>query len=1187
MNKTTQVSREEMTIYKPVKLTNTPDGGGLMTGEPFTGAKNEAFAPVSNMQRLNGGLDMVKMFPAVLRGDDAPVYGANFIIAMPPQTPNWSFVAFKAANEAEKRASAAERLATYIIKTVRSRMTLYATQTAGSRVVQAYQNVDAPLPSIGQVYCLNDGNNEQYIRIESMSDRVETFTDKQNNDFKKRVLTIVTRNRLDYSFVGMSYPERGFASPDCIIYDTHVADGAQFYGVQRAAENALKDQRSVVVESLTEKIIPTSVIETPLPNLTVSGATTGFLDAAKAGNDGVVEYATNQVFGNGTALYTGSPIVPNSLTIESGNVTFTDNAGQLLANGQPVGTVSYGEGKIVAGEDLPNYYSRKKLRFRPAGVTTAASDTDMIVVTTANRRKNYVRTIKPSPTRGSLSASYCAQGKWYTLTDNGTGALLGASVEYGTGAFNFDTDTLTLTLETPPDAGTAILLSWATSGNQFNRASDVILTPQVTLDLPKIPVSGTLTVTHASGTCSDAGDGSLSGGDLTGRIVQSHLDFNLAALPDHGSEYVMAFSANTLKYGENITPSGSSGGVFNLQLAHGNIARRSLRIATQVVATLVDGGVGDAVYVYSGGSGGSKPTLKAYARNVGFSDDGNGNIVNTAGDTVGTVNYTTGEVAVNPGTSFDIFVRKLFGGYKAKSTYFQNQGANFAVSYAAGSAESDTYTHAISTITIDLTPRYGEHLVAGSVAFKLGDWQYYDKAGKLYCNLDPATGKGKLAGTINYQTGIATLTHWPAGASVFTLISLLTTTNAKAVPSVAWRVPMTPIAVADFQVLGATTTGDDFNVTANPDGSIVADGLRGSVDSKTGIAQLEFGKLVPAAGNESADWYDVSKVDSDGNIWQPNYVYPETLTCNATAESSVPMDDTSLGVDTARLPSDGKVPIYRKGDTVVIASRWQQTLPEALTAGQTIQLNQTDLTVMCLQDSDNKHVEASWYDYDLQAGTVTFATPLDLSGYTLPLIATYAYEEENVITDTDINGTLTLRFPLKRSFDKLNCFVSTVLRAGGTGNLRVRATEPFSQLTWSGRWSDERDESPILAKLNVRDHPIQLTDDGAMTERWLIKFTNTEQFELYGETLGLVAKGDIWQDLAPINPATGRPLLVIKAAAFSSGGVSAWNNGNCIRFNTYGTAMPVWLIRAVQPSADPQIDDDGYAVAFRADTIAA
>lgn len=379
MSRTTKITASELKIYPGERLTDTPDGGGLMVGTALTGAKNELFSPVSTIDRINGAFNLRKIFPAVLRADDEPVYGANLIVAMPPKTPNWSFLLFKATNEAEERASAALRVASYNIKTIESRLTLMSTQTPNSRVIQCYQRVEQPLPKVGEVYCLDQNTTghpkaEQYLRIRSIRDEVRTFADGENREFKRRVITIETDAKLKIGFVGADYPKQGKASPPCLIRETHVADSSSYYGVKRAIANAAKADVKIQVESLFEKIIPTNTIEAPLVNQRVGGETTGYIDAAKAGNDGVVTYTTNASFSGGTTLYTGNPITPGSLQVTVGSTTFTDAAGKLLVAGEAVGTVDY-SGSFKLNDNESNYGGTKTIRFRPAGAPNTLAET--------------------------------------------------------------------------------------------------------------------------------------------------------------------------------------------------------------------------------------------------------------------------------------------------------------------------------------------------------------------------------------------------------------------------------------------------------------------------------------------------------------------------------------------------------------------------------------------------------------------------------------------------------------------------------------------------------------------------------------------------------------------------------------------------------------------------------------------
>ena len=252
---------------------------------------------------------------------------------------------------------------------------------------------------------------------------------------------------------------------------------------------------------------------------------------------------------------------------------------------------------------------------------------------------------------------------------------------------------------------------------------------------------------------------------------------------------------------------------------------------------------------------------------------------------------------------------------------------------------------------------------------------------------------------------------------------------------------------------------------------------------------------------------------------------------------------------------------------------------QTFTGGQTVALAWQNLDRACLLDAQGKHVSAEKYSIDLAAGKLTFAEPLSLAGYTLPLTAVLAWEEENRITAADVSGRLKLQTPLTRDYPQEGTYVSSALVGG---DLLVRATEPFAQKTWDGVWTEAVRGDPVLARLNTANYPMALKSNGAVTERWLIRFTGESTYQLYGETLGLVVQGDTVTDLAPPNPATGKPYFTLPAAAFGGG----WSAGNCIRFNTYGTPMPVWILRSVQPSAARQTEKDGFTACLRGNTVA-
>ncbi|PIE82669.1 MAG: hypothetical protein CSA10_00005, partial [Cardiobacteriales bacterium] len=363
---------------------------------------------------------------------------------------------------------------------------------------------------------------------------------------------------------------------------------------------------------------------------------------------------------------------------------------------------------------------------------------------------------------------------------------------------------------------------------------------------------------------------------------------------------------------------------------------------------------------------------------------------------------------------------------------------------------------------------------------------------------------------------------------------------------------------------------------------INGDFAKGTVDVEFGVVDVKFGELVDAIGKESEEWFDSNAV-VDGKIWQPRHVFADSVMYNAFAYSSLPINSQIIKIDTVRLPQNGKVPIFRRGDSILISNSKTQDLGSAFQGGQTVNLSRNDVDRICLKDSNDKPINAQLWDYDLEAGTITWATPLDLSSYQMPIIATHSQEERNRVLEVDISGQLKLLEPVMRDYPLEDTYVSSLLIGD---NLQVRHSIPFTQRNWDGVWRDEPQGEQLLNRLNLTDYPMTLTDDGAITQDWLIKFTSASQFEVYGDTLGYVGQFDILTDLAPINPATSKPYFTINKSAFggSAGQSASWASHDVIRFKTWGTLMPVWILCSAQPTNKVQKGTDGFKYCFYGDT---
>lgn len=146
------------------------------------------------------------------------------------------------------------------------------------------------------------------------------------------------------------------------------------------------------------------------------------------------------------------------------------------------------------------------------------------------------------------------------------------------------------------------------------------------------------------------------------------------------------------------------------------------------------------------------------------------------------------------------------------------------------------------------------------------------------------------------------------------------------------------------------------------------------------------------------------------------------------------------------------------------------------------------------------------------------------------------------------------------------------------GDLAAAVTDSYSQATWTDVWSDALIGTSPVAQYQQNTHPIVVANNGAITERWALIFTNSTAFRIVGQESGQVGVGTINEVCAPDNDATGYPYFTIAKEGWGGG----WAAGNVLRFNTVGANAPIWVARCVLPSA-PNATSDSLMLSVRGD----
>lgn len=177
-----------------------------------------------------------------------------------------------------------------------------------------------------------------------------------------------------------------------------------------------------------------------------------------------------------------------------------------------------------------------------------------------------------------------------------------------------------------------------------------------------------------------------------------------------------------------------------------------------------------------------------------------------------------------------------------------------------------------------------------------------------------------------------------------------------------------------------------------------------------------------------------------------------------------------------------------------------------------------------------------------------------------------------MVVQPQITGEIEINTGLTHDYPPGEALISTALRLGeanGSLDLQARVVNLFDQSTWTNSWTDQLVGSAAPGTYNDTDFPLLVTNSDTITERWAIRFTNATQFEVMGETVGVITTGSISADCAPLNPRTNRPYFTIRRQGWGTG----WATNNVVRFNTVGGLAPVWMVRTTLPGAPEGIVD--------------
>lgn len=1167
------IQAADIKLLQSERMTDAADGGGRMTSTELPdGVAGALFPKVSRLDAVYGRVNIRKIYAAVMSALADTYGGAHAIITDPPDNPRISCVLFSTGSHFDTRADARNRIESYVVAGALSRMRLYGTQIIGQRSLLVYQRTEETLPDVGDTVCLSVeaagyAAAQQYVRIEDVEHEVRTFTDAAG-DFDRRVIRLALTSPLAQTFVGAE-PVRVSGDPSPTkVRDTQVADTARYYGIRALAVAAQAGDVDLQLDSIYTPIVPGTQRETAISMVQMAGA----IQYVQTGPETTVGNMYVVLGGSSPRSFLPMSAMPGSIKIPS-IAGWKDNGDGTFSATSFAGTIDYNTGEMKQTSGAGYYEAYTSVTFTPGREVATQSHTHSTPITLGTRGLVYTMQLDPMPGAGSLTVDYRVLGRWYRLRDDGTGRLVGASAAEGTGQVSFTSGAAVATLGALPDVDSAVIWTWASPLHWTLRAGATADNPDWGLELPiQLPdfparpdsVSIVYTAAGTTYTMQDNASGvfSYSGSNNPGVTASINYATGLILLkasstrPATSSIITVSYEQELAAPAEQLLTTTSvavtSPAAWNC--GRTNFAPRSVRINRPMYSW------GGFVPLVDDGSGGLVTLFAKF-----------GDIVVSAGQSAGTVNYTTGDITLTnisaSGRVYQPSIPEILGvpqpgRWESTADVLPPLVASYDVTAksSAVSYSSKTYSETIGDIgyRYDVTRTVGESVVPGSLwmffSGSTNDWagvtaqSFVDRGnGLLYTSMLTTSGEATVAGELDYETGIATLRDLPYGGSaqaISPVRSCLTARGAFSVVVADFRTPGSPLRPASFYVQATAVDGTQCVGTADQNGVITGTHLRGYVKSLTGVAHVEFGDLVTGS-------------------WVPRAVLPGTIRFSAVVLSNLSLDPSILGLDPVRLPSDGRAPVVRAGDVAVV-HHTGSVVYASPAAGGAISAGRANLAAVEVRDAEGKRVPADRYSIDMATGNGTWATPLVLTGYALPLTLRHRIEDMGMVADAQISGSVSLAAPLLRDYP-LGSWLSTALLAG---DMVARAENVFDQASWTNAWSDTLIGSSAVAELNTLQYPIEVSNEGAIKERWRaqIKSLSPLTIDVYGEALGLVGTYPASGTIAPVNPLTGKVYFAIQPGAWGAGN-GAWAVGNQVRFNTVSAAYPITVLRTILSGA--------------------
>ena len=261
----------DIRFARSANMADVPEGGGPPSAQLLTsGRSNEIFPDISEETRTVGRVEIYSIFGVLRNADQAPLYGANVIIAQPPADPRVSVTMLTLKDPFATRKQIAQRIESGMTAGSEWNGYLLENHYETMKACQLLQRPGMPPPAVGKTYVLvymegQAGERYQRVRIKSVDTQTRTFTEVINGtlvDFQAQVSTCELFDALLYDFPG-SPPTRFFArnAQKTMVRETVYYDGGLFYGASRLTAATQITDTWIQAESIYTQIVPNNRTE--------------------------------------------------------------------------------------------------------------------------------------------------------------------------------------------------------------------------------------------------------------------------------------------------------------------------------------------------------------------------------------------------------------------------------------------------------------------------------------------------------------------------------------------------------------------------------------------------------------------------------------------------------------------------------------------------------------------------------------------------------------------------------------------------------------------------------------------------------------------------------------------------------------------------------------------------------------